>query len=44
MPQSKAEVSELRLLARFHELLEKHQQLVKGRFNEFHKQAYHDEV
>jgi RecB family endonuclease NucS len=44
MPQTKAEASELRLLARFYELLEKHQSKVRGRFNEFHKQEYHDQV
>lgn len=44
MPTSKAEVSELRLLARFYELLDRHQQKVRGRFNEFHMQDYHDEI
>ena len=44
MPTIKEEASELRLLARFYELLEKHQQNVRSRFNEFHKEEFRNEV
>lgn len=44
MPSIKHEASELRLLARVYELLDLHQQKIRGRFNEFHKKEFRDEV
>lgn len=44
MPSDKSEVSELRLLARFYDLLDQHQQEIRKRFNEFHQEEYHKKV